>query len=469
MGIGGESSPHPNSSPRALLEHLSKDKNADGAFLDGEGSPRPSSSEQQMATGVVVGGRTRTSKEGDHATADQDGSPPRISAGNGGVLDLGDEAPQTAIDGYMALPRKKKRETRKTPYPFAPSQPTMIAMYGPPPAEEPSNKEFAFSALFDSGAERSLGAGGGAKAPPGPESYGGRVKRHPHTGGVTMFLGKPAYAGGGYPNIVHALLDTERLLKPVLQQYPELVNDQLTGGAQPLHMCSTTRATQYAVEVLCDHGADVEALDSQGVTPLQRMAWNDMLVGCRLLLLAGASPLNRGKIGFTPEQMATRAGAGSAKAILTDALNSPGWMQLARTDIERVQVIYGGHTEVQGNYWPRPASQVPIAFNVFCRLEGWHAETMWKKWNRSTWYKNEDNDSYIYRNAADGHWWIDSLHGVGLYSVAGPAHAPPAHGWTTLQESKTVVRAPMVRTYRKKKIKEIEIQRPPHRPAIKDL
>ena len=49
------------------------------------------------------------------------------------------------------------------------------------------------------------------------------------------------------------------------------MGDITTGGAQPLHMSSMSGSDQNAVAVLIEFGADIEALDTYGFTPLHRM------------------------------------------------------------------------------------------------------------------------------------------------------------------------------------------------------
>ncbi|CAD7927779.1 unnamed protein product [Amoebophrya sp. A120] len=371
----------------------------------------------------------------------------------GSATASGDEAVTKALDGKFPLPRRKQKVQTESPYPYAPSRPLMLEMYGPPPPEGSPSYKSALMVISQDG----------------PEVYGGRVKRNEQTGEVIEFMGRPAYAGGGYPPVIIALTDPERLLKPFLHRFPDLVNDRCTGCAQPLHMAAMTRVTQYSAEFLCDHGADVEALDANGMTPLQKMAANNLPVGVRALLLAGADMNYRGKTGFTPTQQAERNGAAAALEVLRDAERNADWLQVYRNEkILYLKVNYAGHVEVNGTYLPQDPTSVPMAFTIFCRSENWDAKTMWLKWNQDPWYKNSENDCYIYRNASDRQWWIDSAIGMGLYSVSGPAHAPPAHGWEMLQRAANT-RAPMVRTFREKRKKVIEIKRPPKRPALKDL
>ena len=54
----------------------------------------------------------------------------------------------------------------------------------------------------------------------------------------------PVYAGGGYTPMSNALRGGEQTLKPLLERFPDLVNEVTTGGATPLHMCGMGRDNQ---------------------------------------------------------------------------------------------------------------------------------------------------------------------------------------------------------------------------------
>ena len=70
---------------------------------------------------------------------------------------------------------------------------------------------------------------------------------------------------------MHYVDNQSDMLRPLLTEFPELVNDVTTGGAQPLHMCGMSSAYQDAASMLIEFGADIEALDTYGMTPLHRM------------------------------------------------------------------------------------------------------------------------------------------------------------------------------------------------------
>ena len=147
----------------------------------------------------------------------------------------------------------------------------------------------------------------------GPGIYGGIVKRDEQG---HIIIGEqyqnhnprpgPVYAGGGYTPINKALKDKSRLAA-LLQQYPDLVNDVSTGGAQPLHMCGMNKDNQHNVETLVTYGADIEARDTYGFTPLLRMASNNLAAGAQALLEAGADPAHKGGSGITPMECAKQS------------------------------------------------------------------------------------------------------------------------------------------------------------------
>ena len=160
--------------------------------------------------------------------------------------------------------------------------------------------------------------------------YGGIVKRHPHTGEIV--IGRqyqnhnprpgPQYAGGGYAPSALVLDDADARLIPLLTKYPDLANDVTTGGAQPLHMCGMSRSKQHAVGALVERGADIEALDTYGMTPLHRMASNNLVAGAAMLLEAGADVANTGKIGATPMSIARDSAATEVMKVLDEAERS---------------------------------------------------------------------------------------------------------------------------------------------------
>ena len=74
-------------------------------------------------------------------------------------------------------------------------------------------------------------------------------------------------------------------------------------------MAGMSRANEASVAKLVEAGADLEALDTYGFTPLLRMASNNLAAGAQALLEAGASPRHRGGCGLSPLQCAKQSAA----------------------------------------------------------------------------------------------------------------------------------------------------------------
>lgn len=266
----------------------------------------------------------------------------------------------------------------------------------------------------------------------GPGIYGGIVKRDEEG---QILVGRqyqdhnprpgPIYAGGGYTPVNQALGDNEKLAA-LLDKYPDLVNDVSTGGAQPLHNCGMSKRNQLSTGLLISRGGDIEALDTYGYTPLQRMASNNLALGAKALLDAGADPMFKGKGAHTPMQVAEQSRALDVIRVLEEHQN-----KRRAVPITKIVVAGSGIAEVNGDYHATDASEIPEGFDAVCRQRGWDTQQLWQQLNGgATWYK-ANNQAYIYFNA-DGHWWIDAPNGNGVYKAVAPAHAPPQIGWKPL-------------------------------------
>lgn len=267
----------------------------------------------------------------------------------------------------------------------------------------------------------------------GPGIYGGRVERDEQG---QVIIGKqyqnhnprpgPVYAGGGYTPMSSALGDDNKLAE-LLGKYPDLVNDISTGGAQPLHSCGMSRSNQMSTAFLISRGADIEAFDTYGYTPLHRMASNNLAVGAKALLEAGADPHLTGPNGQSAMDVARSSGARDVIKIL----------EAARTGrkpvgINNIVVSGSGVEEVNGDYKATSSSVVPDGFDKVCQQQGWDTKETWRKLGGGhTWYKAE-NGAYIYWNLMDKCWWIDRPNGDGVFKAPAPMHAPPQVGWKPL-------------------------------------
>ncbi|KAL7527845.1 hypothetical protein ACHAWF_002330 [Thalassiosira exigua] len=294
----------------------------------------------------------------------------------------------------------------------------------------------------------------------GPGIYGGVVVRDPTTGAVA--IGRqyqnhnprpgPVYAGGGYAPVVRALDDGTEKLIPLLEKYPDLVNDVTTGGARPLHMCGMSRGKQRAVGALAERGADLEALDAYGMTPLHRMASNNLAEGAKMLLDAGADAFNPGKIGASPMSVARDSAAREVVKVLKEGQEAK--LAGSKANVRKLNVMGSVDVpEVNGDYLPRSPEEIPTGFASVCQAQGWDINDTWAKLNgldpvANMWFAHAENESYVYHNRLDGKWWIDGPDGNGVWIAEAPSHAPPDHGWAHATK-RTTDGSPMVRTFRK--------------------
>jgi hypothetical protein len=292
----------------------------------------------------------------------------------------------------------------------------------------------------------------------GPGIYGGIVTRQLYYSGKeavgsSVVIGKqyqnhnprpgPVYAGGGYAPVINAIQQYKAGgsgLETLLRKYPDLANDVTTGGALPLHMCGMSRESQYAAGVLIEHGADLEALDTYGMTPLHRMASNNLPIGARFLLDAGADPRNTGLIGQTPYQIAQEGRATDVMKLLAN--------EQRKVEIDHLEVDFpsiaslntAGHVfqTLTGKFAKQDAAVIPSSFDKVCQENKWDTRATWNKLNgKASWFAHA-NGSYIYFNKADGKWWLDGPDGLGVFT-AGPkgvvAHAVPSQGWEPIQRN----------------------------------
>ena len=109
------------------------------------------------------------------------------------------------------------------------ASPLLLSMY-----HKPGSARFAVTEGLDAEADAV-----------GPGIYGGRVERD-ESGAVVIGqqyeeynpIPGPLYAGGGYTELAQAIRegDVTRVAR-LLDDDPALVNDVLTGAANPLHLC----------------------------------------------------------------------------------------------------------------------------------------------------------------------------------------------------------------------------------------
>ena len=188
-------------------------------------------------------------------------------------------------------------------------------------------------------------------------------------------------------------------------------------------MCGMSRGNQRSTALLVARGGDIEALDTYGMTPLHRMASNNLAVGARALLAAGADPQNRGGCGETPLDVALSSAAHDVVAAPARTARSARRCRSARSPSPALA--------------PRSTARTPRSTRAdAARLRGGvpgagvERNATWRELNGgATWYEAEGG-AYVYHNRADGCWWIDAPSGAGIFKVKAPPHAPPQPaGW----------------------------------------
>ena len=69
-------------------------------------------------------------------------------------------------------------------------------------------------------------------------------------------------------------------------------------------MAGMSKRGELATSLLIEHGADVNAVDTYGFTPIHRMASNNLAIGLEALLSAGVDWQSKTTRGETPLQIA---------------------------------------------------------------------------------------------------------------------------------------------------------------------
>lgn len=252
----------------------------------------------------------------------------------------------------------------------------------------------------------------------------------------------PVYAGGGYAPSTRMLEDLDQL-KSLVAKYPDLAVDVTTGGAQPLHMCGMSKRKQLAVKALVERGADIEALDTYGMTPLHRMASNNLAEGAKMLIEAGADIMNVGTIGESAIGIARSSAAHDVLKVLQETAGKGSGRASTgfKSNVVKITVMGSNNPHVNGDYRPRSPNEIPPGFTKVCHEQNWDPPQMWNQLNgqalTDTWFAHTSNNSYIYWNKSDKTWWIDGPDGLGVWIAKGPSHAPPGRGWKLVSGKKS--------------------------------
>ena len=89
-------------------------------------------------------------------------------------------------------------------------------------------------------------------------------------------------------------------------------NSRCVDGDTPLHVL-LWRGNNYAIELLLEAGADVNAIGDMSETPLHIALQKNNLDAVRMLLKAGADKTLRSEFGQTPADIANELGGEFAK------------------------------------------------------------------------------------------------------------------------------------------------------------
>jgi len=299
----------------------------------------------------------------------------------------------------------------------------------------------------------------------GPGIYSGCVQRRFESDGSVVIGDQyqrhnpkpgPVYSGSGYAPISRAIAlfrselaggidESQTTLGKLLDMHPDLVNDVSTGGAVPLHTCGMSVDNQHATAFVISRGGDIEAVDTYGYTPLHRMASNNLAIGAKALLEAGAA-VDHGD----PMKVAKDSAAAGVIEVLEAHAKGYGKARPAGTTVAAMWVFAPQHPEISGRYHWCTRAAIPPGFRRVCEQQGWDPEATWEKLNgadNGVWFSHMENKAYIYLNSEDGLWWIDSPDGSGVYKGKGTSWSPAGSSirWTALDGSTD---APTLAIYR---------------------
>merc|ERR1712232_1445287 len=124
------------------------------------------------------------------------------------------------------------------------------------------------------------------------------------------------------------------------------------------------RDNQNSTAYIISRGGDVEALDTYGMTPMHRMASNNLAIGAVALMEAGADPENAGKCGATPLQVALQSRAADVVRVLREQKH-------VQPLLGRLRVSGAGTESVNGEYMERYPKVVPLGFSLTCAEMKW--------------------------------------------------------------------------------------------------
>lgn len=141
-------------------------------------------------------------------------------------------------------------------------------------------------------------------------------------------------------------------------------------GRTPLHLVATYGADRSVVAVLLERGADIDARDNYGDTPLHTAIASDRLDVLVILLENGADIEARDGFGHAPLHIATRASKPAVVEVLldfgadieatNDYDNTPLEEASEHGDAATMSVLLDRGAEVGDLYWSKPSLRLVI-------------------------------------------------------------------------------------------------------------
>ncbi|MDE2767101.1 MAG: ankyrin repeat domain-containing protein [Chloroflexota bacterium] len=148
------------------------------------------------------------------------------------------------------------------------------------------------------------------------------------------------------------------------------VGERDTLGRTPLHLVASYGANRSVVGVLLERGADIDARDNYGDTPLHTAIASDRLDVAVVLLENGADVDARDDFGDTPLHTAARVSKASAVEVLLDfgadieakdeLDNTPLEEAAEHGDAATMSVLLDRGAEVGDLYWSKPSLRLVI-------------------------------------------------------------------------------------------------------------
>jgi hypothetical protein len=152
-----------------------------------------------------------------------------------------------------------------------------------------------------------------------------------------------------------------------------------------------SRENQHATAYLISRGADIEALDTYGYTPLHRMASNNLAVGAQALLDAGADPHSaHTQATEGPMEVAMQSRAADVLRVLKN--HAKEYNSKRRVNmVASIRILSAGGPSSDGTFdfsvlegeYRHVDGQVtiPDGFAAVCEQQGWNTGEMWRRLN----------------------------------------------------------------------------------------